>query len=101
MPLSWIFYLLLGISPFLTYGVMSVREKIVVQAAVRAERTRADAEFERKLASIEQAHNAAVRAAVDDARAAADEVGPLPESDEELREICRRSASCADRDKLK
>lgn len=99
MPLSWIIMGLLAASPFVTYGAMAVREKIVVSGAVRAERNAGIAACNVRVGEIETQHKSAVAKAVSDARTAENSVGDTPEG-AELVKLCNASASCRSRGKL-
>ncbi len=86
-----------ALSGGLTYGAMLVREQIVVDGAVKAERNKGVLTCNVRVGEIERAHNAAVTEAVDEARRAAEAVTPTPETPAEIIELCQKSASCRSR----
>lgn len=94
LPLSWIIMGLLALSPFVTYGAMAVREKIVVAGAVRTERVAQRAICDTRVAEVGRAHERAVEEAAREALAAAALVSATPDSLAELKLLCDRSASC-------
>lgn len=81
----------------LTYTTMLAREAIVVQGAVKVERDKGVVTCNARVSEIERVHNAAVSAAVEEARAAAAAVTPTPEAPAEIMALCQRSASCRER----
>lgn len=80
-------------APFVTYGAMKVREEIVVNAAVTAERKAGNTRCAVSIAKMESDHNRQVADAVREANAAAETVDD-PKDDADLIAICNRSASC-------
>lgn len=83
-------------APFATYAGMKVHEAITVRAAVAAERTRGIAQCQSDMAAMERAHNAQVDQAARDAEHAGDQV-VTPQADEDIKALCKKSASCRDR----
>lgn len=73
---------------------MRVREAVVVQNARFEERTAGVRACNMRVADIERAHNDAVALAVAEARKASESVPPTPESDAEIKALCKASASC-------
>lgn len=86
-----------AVSGGLTYGAMLVREQIVVDGAVKAERNKGVLTCNARVEEIERVHNAAVSEAVEAARRAAEEVTPTPETPAEIVDLCQKSASCRSR----
>lgn len=86
-----------AVSGGLTYGAMLVREQIVVDGAVAAERNKGVITCNARVGEIERAHNAAVAEAVEAARRAAEAVTPTPETPAEIIALCQKSASCRSR----
>lgn len=82
---------------FLTYGIMSVSEAIVVERAVKAERDAGVVTCNSRVTEIERVHNKAVTDAVEEARRAAEAVTPTPETPAEIVELCQKSSSCRSR----
>lgn len=86
-----------ALSGGLTYGAMLVREQIVVDGAVKAERNKGVVTCNARVGEIESVHNAAVSEAVEAARRAAEAVTPTPETPAEIVDLCQKSASCRSR----
>lgn len=86
-----------AVSGGLTYSAMLVREKIVVDGAVKAERNRGVISCNARVGEIERIHNKAVETAVEEARRAAEAVTPTPETPAEILALCQQSASCRSR----
>lgn len=102
MTMGWMLMLLGGLAGALagggfTYATMMVREKIVVDGAVKAEKNRGTVTCNARVGEIERVHNIAVDKAVEDAVAAATAVPSTPETPAEIVELCKRSASCRER----
>ncbi len=86
-----------ALSGGLTYGAMLVREQIVVDGAVTAERNKGVLTCNARVGEIERVHNTAVTEAVEEARRAAEAVTPTPETPAEIVALCQKSASCRSR----
>lgn len=97
MPLNLILSVLFIAAPFVTYGAMAVRERIVVSGAIKAERAAGIVACNSRVSQIEAATNAAVAAGIADANSAANEIGVTPAAAAELQAICDMSASCRSR----
>lgn len=88
------------VGPALAGGIMYAREAVVTSGAVKAARTEERADCRTKIAAVRDEINRSASKAVDDARAAADAVTPAPEVPGELVALCRKSASCLERERL-
>jgi hypothetical protein len=99
MPISWIIMGVLAISPFVTYGAMAVREKIVTSGAVKAERVAQRAICDSRVAEVGRRHNEMVAEGAREALEAARTVSATPDSLAEVQALCARSASCRSRGK--
>lgn len=86
-----------AVSGGLTYSAMLVRERVVVEGAVKAERNKGVITCNARVGEIERVHNAAVSEAVEQARRAAEAVTPTPETPAEIVDLCQKSASCRSR----
>lgn len=73
------------------------REKVLVSAAIQAERNAGVVACNARAAEIERAHNKAVDDKVDEAIAAADAIGPTPMEMVALQKICDASLGCRSR----
>jgi len=99
MPLTWVLIGVLGLGNVATWGVMRLREKIVVSAAVKAERNAGVLVCNTRVAAIEIENKSAILKAVAEARKAEQTVGDTPVG-VELTKLCNASASCRSRGKL-
>lgn len=99
MSPTMILMLVLAASGPVTYGYMKVREAIVVNAAVKAERNAGVIACNSRVAQIEAANKKAVAKAVEEAGRAEALINDTPEG-RELVELCKRSASCRSRGSL-
>lgn len=102
--MGWVFVIMGGLagavlSGGLTYTTMLAREAIVVQGAVKIERDKGVVICNARVGEIERATNAAVSAAVEEARAAAAAVPDTPADKAAILELCAKSASCRERGK--
>ena len=97
-PTIWLILALAATGP-VTYGYMKVREVIVVNAAVKAERNAGVVACNSRVAQIGEANKRDVAKAVEEAGRAESLVPDTPEG-KELVELCNRSASCRSRGKL-
>lgn len=97
-PSMWLMLALAASGP-VTYGYMKVREIIVVNAAVKAERNAGVQACNTRVAQIGEANKRDVAKAVEEAGRAESLVPDTPEG-KELVELCNRSASCRSRGKL-
>jgi len=85
-------------APIVVYVSMKMHEDIVVAAAIKGERIASKVRFEAATQKMETQHNAQVADEVAAATAAAEEIVE-PETDQDLVEVCNRSASCRARKK--
>ena len=86
-------------APFITYGGMKIREIIVVNSAVAAERKAGLSRCKADILAMQAQHNAQVDEAARNARDAGDAI-ETPDTDEEIIALCKRSASCRSRGTL-
>lgn len=86
-----------ALSGGVTFLVMEAKEAIAVSSAVKAERRNGVVTCNARVGEIERQHNAAVTAAVDEARRAAEAVSATPETPAEIMVLCQKSASCRER----
>lgn len=99
--IGWIFAILGAVAgAALASGTMLVREKIVVDGAIKAERRNGVVTCNARVGEIERAHNQAIDNAVEEARRAAADVTAVPETPDGLKALCKASASCRDRGSL-
>ncbi len=84
-------------SGVLTFLTMEAKEAIAVRSAVKIERRNGIVTCNARVGEIERQHNAAVTAAVDEARRAAEAVSATPETPAEIMALCQKSASCRER----
>lgn len=83
-----------------TYGAMRIEQEIVVAGAVRATRDQGIVTCNARVGEIERVQANAISAAVSAAQAAAASVGNGTETPEQIKELCKRSASCRSRGSL-
>ena len=83
-----------------TYGAMRIEQEIVVAGAVRATRDQGIVTCNARVAEIANTQNSAISAAVSAAQAAAASVGNGSETPNQIKELCKRSASCRSRGAL-
>ena len=88
------------VGPALGAGIMFAREVVVTSGAVKAARTEERAECRSKIAAVRAEINRSAETAVGAAKVAADAVAPVPEVPAELVALCRKSASCLERERL-
>lgn len=89
-------YGLMLAAPFLTYAGMKAHEKIIVAAAIDGERQAGNIRCAASITKLEADHNKQVEEAARTANDAADRV-ETPESDADIKALCKKSASCRDR----
>lgn len=99
MPFSWMIMGLLALAPLVTYGTMKVREKVIVAAAVKAERAAGVNACNLRVGEIERKQNALIEQAVKEASDAGAAVPDTPEG-AALIALCKQSASCRSRGSL-
>lgn len=100
MPFQWIVYALVALAPLASYGWAAVKFKIEAEKAVSLARIDEQTKCNKRVESIELQINQAIDEGIKDARAAAEEIEDTPTADEDLKALCKRSASCRNRSEL-
>lgn len=86
-----------AVSGGLTWMTMEARHLIIVSGVREAERQQGVVACNARVGEIERATNAAVAAAVEEARRAAETVSATPDAPDDIKALCQRSASCRER----
>lgn len=94
MPVSLILIVILTGLNVVVYGAMATREKIVVRAAIKAERNEGISQCNLRVTELQRIHNEETSKRAADAKRAANLVSATPEDKATLIKICNGSASC-------
>lgn len=100
--MAWILLVLAAIAGAalgggVTFGAMLAREKIVVDGAVRTERNAGIQTCNVRVGEIERIHNSEIEKARSEVKAAVEAIEATPDTTDEIRKLCDRSASCRER----
>jgi hypothetical protein len=98
IPIKWAIYAMIALAPFASYGWAAVKFKMEMRQQVQTARMEEIGKCNVRVSEIERVHNDEVALGIAEARAAAEQIEPTPETPKEIVDLCKRSASCRKED---